>query len=90
MIRATVINRHFFLFLADICIQVGIAIALAAARQRRETVQMPSVQQNIRQQLVPEPAHAHPSRYQTVPVRHLPAEVHTAQPPAAAHTHAHR
>lgn len=88
----SVINRHFFFlfFPADICVQVGIAIALAAARQRRETVQMPSVQQNIRKQLVPEPAHAHPSGHQTVPVRHLPAEVHAAQPPAAAHTHAHR
>uniref|UniRef100_A0A8D8AHG1 (northern house mosquito) hypothetical protein n=1 Tax=Culex pipiens TaxID=7175 RepID=A0A8D8AHG1_CULPI len=43
----------------------------------------------VRQLELPVAAHADTPRHQAVPVRDLPAQVHPAEPPAAAHTDAH-
>ena len=50
---------------------------------------MHAVLQVVRQQLVPVAALAHPPGHQAVPLRDLPAQVHPAESPAAAHPHAH-
>lgn len=76
--------------ITDIRKQGRFAAAHADPHAGGETVQVHPVLEGLRKLLVPVSAHEDPPGHKTVPVRDMPAEVHPAEPPAAAHPHPHR
>ena len=71
------------------CFESGPAVAHPGAHERTEAVQVYPMQQILRKQLLPLPAHAHPPGHQALPLRDLSEEVYPALPPAAAHQNTH-
>ena len=70
---------------ADLLLQVGDADPLQVPYGDKAT-QVSSLLQELRQQLLPGPAHSHPLRGQALHVQLLPEGLPPALPPAAAHT----
>ncbi|KAJ8686403.1 hypothetical protein QAD02_022197 [Eretmocerus hayati] len=74
---------------SDLWEQSGPSAAHTDPHARGEAVQVHAVLQGVREFVVPVSAHAHPFGHKALPLRDLPAEVHAAEPPAAAHPNAH-
>lgn len=79
----------YFLSSVDLQLESGLAAAHPDSYAGSEAVQMHTVLQGVRQLVVSFATHPHSFGHQAVPLRDMPAQVHAAVAPTAAHTHPH-